>query len=139
MLCKIVRKGARGFATVVFMTADSLGLVDIESIRETGMQAICGTSCCVAKAINPSAERMKKLKADVKETDDTVIVTIEVPGVEKEDWISRRPMIRFPSRLKRPWRRKVSASRNTICLAAISNCIAASREKKARPLTITAY
>lgn len=85
MLCKIVRKGAKEFATVMFMMADGLGMIDIESIRETGMQAICGTSCCAAKIMHPPAERMKKLKSDVKETDDMVIVTIEVPGVEKED------------------------------------------------------
>jgi HSP20 family molecular chaperone IbpA len=85
MICKLVRKGAKELATVVFMMADGLGMIDIESIRETGIQAICGTSCCVAKTMHPSAERMKKLKADVKETEDTVIVTIEVPGIEKED------------------------------------------------------
>jgi HSP20 family molecular chaperone IbpA len=85
MICKLVRKGAKELATVVFMMADGLGMIDIESIRETGMQAICGTSCCAAKTMHPTVERMKKLKADVKETEDTVIVTIEVPGVEKED------------------------------------------------------
>jgi HSP20 family molecular chaperone IbpA len=84
MMCKIVRKGAKKLATVMFIMADGLGLVDTESINETGMGAICST-CGWAKTMPASSERMKKLKAEVREKDDAVVITVEVPGVEKED------------------------------------------------------
>lgn len=85
MMQKKVWKGIKGITTMMYMLADNIGLIDIDSIYSDKMKAICGTGNLSA-GITPSATRdVKKLQADVRETDEEIILNIELPGVEKKD------------------------------------------------------
>jgi HSP20 family protein len=69
--------GIRGLTTKIYMVADDIGLIDIESIYSG--------KCWIKEAIPVAMGKVRKPPADVKETDDAIIVTLEIPGVKKED------------------------------------------------------
>lgn len=85
MMKKMIRKSIRGFATTMYILADSIGLIDIESIYSDRLKEICGTSDLPAKAVPSAQKNVKKLPADIREIEQAVIVTVELPGVEKND------------------------------------------------------
>jgi HSP20 family protein len=85
MLQKKVLKGIKGLTTTMYMLADDIGLIDIESIYSDKMKNICGASGWPAEVAPSAAKNVKKLLADIRETDETIIVTMELPGVEKKD------------------------------------------------------
>lgn len=85
MLQKKVLKGIKGFTTTMYTLADDIGLIDIESIYSDKMKNICGAGDWPAGAVPSAAKNVKKLSADIQETDEAIIVTIELPGVEKKD------------------------------------------------------
>ena len=58
---------ARNLSARMYLLADDLGLIDIESL-------------CSGEAGN-----VRRPQVDIGETDESVIVTLELPGVEKED------------------------------------------------------
>lgn len=85
MMKKMVWKGIRGFATTMYILADNVGLIDIESIYSDRMKEICGTSDLPTKTALSAPKNVKKLPADIKETEEAIIVAVELPGVEKND------------------------------------------------------
>jgi HSP20 family protein len=85
MLRKMIWKDIKGFTTTMYMLADNIGLIDTESIYSDKIKNICGAGDWPAGAVPSMARNVKKLQAEVKDTDETIIVTIELPGVEKKD------------------------------------------------------
>jgi HSP20 family molecular chaperone IbpA len=84
MLQKVL-KGIKELTTTMYMLADDIGLIDIESIYSDKMKNICGASGWPAEVAPSSAKNVKKLPADIRETGEAIIVTLELPGVEKKD------------------------------------------------------
>lgn len=83
MMKKMIRKSIRRFATTMYILADNVGLIDIESIYSGRMKEICGTSDLPTKTAISAPKNVKKLPADIKEMEEAVIITVELPGVEK--------------------------------------------------------
>jgi HSP20 family molecular chaperone IbpA len=85
MLRKMIWKDLKEFTTMMYMLADNIGLIDIESTYSDKIKNICGAGDWPARAVPSAAKSVKKLSADIQETDEAIIVTIELPGVEKKD------------------------------------------------------
>lgn len=66
-MCKILCKSAKNLSTRMYLLANDLGLIDMESLQSNEMGNV------------------RRPPADIKETDEAMIVTLELPGVEKED------------------------------------------------------
>lgn len=64
---KILCKSAKNLSTRMYLLANDLGLIDMESLQSNEM------------------ENVRRPPADIMETDEAMIVTLELPGVEKED------------------------------------------------------
>ncbi|NPV63722.1 MAG: Hsp20/alpha crystallin family protein [Methanotrichaceae archaeon] len=81
MICE----GLKGITTSMYMVADDLGLIDTESMYAREMRHIQEKMGKLTEAMPLPSASVRRPLADVMETDDEVIVTLEVPGVEKED------------------------------------------------------
>jgi HSP20 family protein len=66
-MLRILFRSARNLTTRMYMLADDLGLIDVESLCSNEMGNV------------------RRPSVDINETDESVIVTLELPGVEKED------------------------------------------------------
>ena len=80
MLCK----SARNLSTRMYILADDLGLIDIESIYSKEMNRFCGKMCCIRDLVPMPMGNVRKPPVDIVETDEAIIVTLELPGVDKE-------------------------------------------------------
>jgi len=80
----ILCKGIRSLSTGMYMLADDLGLIDVESIYSNKMRGLCGKMSCIADSVPLAMGNVRKPLADIVETDEEIIVTLEMPGVEKE-------------------------------------------------------
>ncbi len=64
---RILCKSAKNLSTRMYLLANDLGLIDMESLQSNEMGNV------------------RRPPADIRETDEAMIVTLELPGVEKED------------------------------------------------------
>ena len=83
MFCKIIRNGTKNVAELMCTMASGVGLIDKQAIHSHEMKCIFGQH--VPPMIWGFKNIPKRLKADVIEKEDSVVVTLEVPGIEKED------------------------------------------------------
>jgi HSP20 family protein len=81
MLCK----SARNLSTRMYMLADDLGLIDAESIYSNEMKRVCRKMGCIADSGTLGLGNVRRPPVDIVETDEAIIATLELPGVEKED------------------------------------------------------
>ena len=64
---------------------DDLGLVDTESIYMHQMKEVHKRMGAIAESVPYVSGTVKRPSTDVKETDEAIIVTMEVPGAGKDD------------------------------------------------------
>lgn len=81
MMCE----GIKGITTSMYMIADDLGLIDTESMYANEMKRLQEKMSKITDVMPLSYGSSRKPLADVVETDEEVVVTLEVPGVDKED------------------------------------------------------
>ncbi len=81
MLCKSMRN----LSTRMYMLADDLGLIDAESIYSNEMKKVCRKMSCITDSDTLASGTVRRPPVDVNETDEDIIVTLELPGVEKEN------------------------------------------------------
>jgi len=79
MICE----GLKGVTTSMYMVADDLGLIDTESMYAREMRRIQEKMGKITEAVPLPSGSVRRPLADVVETDDEIIVTMELPGVEK--------------------------------------------------------
>jgi HSP20 family protein len=77
-------QGIRSLSTGMYMLADDLGLIDVESIYSNKMKGLCGKMSCIADSVPMAMGNVRKPLTDIVETDEEIILTLEMPGVEKE-------------------------------------------------------
>ena len=85
MIPKMICQGLNDLVTKAYLVADDLGLIDIESSYSDEMRYICKKVGQITEAIPLLAGNVKKPLTDVVKTDEAIIATLELPGVEKED------------------------------------------------------
>ena len=73
------------FYDYMYLIMDDLGLVDIESVYNHQMKEIRKRVGAIAESVPYVSETVKRPSIDVKETDEAIIVTMELPGVGKDD------------------------------------------------------
>lgn len=66
-MLRMIFRSARNLTTKMYVLADDLGLIDVESLCSNEMGSV------------------RRPPVDINETDGSVIVTLELPGVEKGD------------------------------------------------------
>lgn len=81
MICKSVK----GVTTSMYMLADEMGLIDTESMYAHEMRRLQEKMGKITEAMPLTYGGVKKPLTDVVETDEELVVTIEMPGVNKED------------------------------------------------------
>jgi len=81
----MVCEGVKGLTTSMYMLADDMGLIDTQSMYAHEMRRLQEKMGRITESMPLSYGNIKKPAADVVETDDEVIITMEVPGVGKED------------------------------------------------------
>jgi HSP20 family protein len=81
----MVCEGVKGLTTSMYMLAEDMGLIDTESMYANEMRRLQDKMGRITEAMPMPYGNIKKPAADVVETDDEVIITMEVPGVSKED------------------------------------------------------
>ncbi len=67
------------------MMADDMGLIDSESLYSNEMKQMYKRLGRIKESIPFSSGNIRKPLTDIKETNDTIIVTLEIPGIEKDD------------------------------------------------------
>lgn len=82
---KMICEGIKGLATSMYMLADDMGLIDTESMYAHEMRRFQEKMGKITEAMPLVPTSIKKPPSDVVETDEEIIVTMEVPGVGKED------------------------------------------------------
>jgi HSP20 family protein len=81
MICNSIKN----IANKMYLVMDDLGLVDIESIYKNQMREVHKKMGTIAESVPFVAGTVKRPSTDVIETDEAIIVTMEVPGVNKGD------------------------------------------------------
>ena len=64
---------------------DDLGLADIEYLYASQMREVQKKMGSIAESVPFVSGTVKRPSTDVIETDETIVVTMEVPGVNKDD------------------------------------------------------
>ena len=85
MIPKVICQGLNDLATKMYLVADDLGLIDIESSYSDEMRYVCKKMGQITEAIPLLAGNVRKPLTDVVKMDEAIIVTLELPGMEKED------------------------------------------------------
>src|SRR5512136_468045 len=80
MICNSMKN----IANKMYIMMDDLGLVDIESVYMNQMREVHKRMGAIAESV-PHVGTVKRPSTDVRETDEAIIVTMEVPGVGKDD------------------------------------------------------
>jgi len=75
----------KDMANKMYLMMDDLGLVDIESIYMNQMREVHKKMGAIAESVPYVSGTVKRPPTDVIETDEAIIVTMEVPGVGKDD------------------------------------------------------
>ena len=81
MICNSMKN----ISNKIYLIMDNLGLVDIESIYMHQMREVHKRMGAIAESVPYVSGTVKRPSTDVKETDEAIIVTMEVPGVGKDD------------------------------------------------------
>ncbi len=81
MICNLMKNTANKIYSIM----DDLGLVDIESIYMNQMREVHKKMGTIAESVPYVSGTVKRPSTDVKETDEAIIVMVEVPGVVKDD------------------------------------------------------
>lgn len=82
---KTICEGIKGLTTSIYMLADDMGLIDTESMYAHEMRRWQEKMGKITEAMPLAYGSVKKPSSDVVETDDEIIITMEMPGVSKED------------------------------------------------------
>lgn len=85
MMPKVICQGLNDLVTKMYLVADDLSLIDIESSYSDEMRYVCNKMGQITEAIPLLARNVRKPLTDVLKTDEAIIVTVELPGMEKED------------------------------------------------------
>jgi len=85
MIPKVICQGLNDLATKMYLVADDLGLIDIESSYSDEMRYVRKKMGQITEAIPLLAGNVRKPLTDVVKMDEAIIVTLELPGMEKED------------------------------------------------------
>ncbi|MCJ7444478.1 MAG: Hsp20/alpha crystallin family protein [Methanotrichaceae archaeon] len=75
----------KGIANKMYLIMDDLGLADIEALYMNQMRGIQKKMGTIAESVPYVSGTVKRPSTDVTETDEAIIVTMEVPGVNKDD------------------------------------------------------
>ncbi len=84
MFRRMVCRGAKDITGMMCMMASGVGLIDKQAVHSHEMKCIFGQHY-VPSMLWGLKNIPKRLKADVIEKEDSIVVALEVPGVEKED------------------------------------------------------
>jgi len=69
----------------MYLIMDDLGLINIEYLYASQIREVQKKMGTIAESVPFVSGTVKRPAADVKETDEAIIVTMEVPGVNKDD------------------------------------------------------
>ena len=75
----------KGITNKMYLIMDDLGLVNIEYLYASQIREVQKKMGTIAESVPFVSGTVKRPAADVKETDEAIIVTMEVPGVNKDD------------------------------------------------------
>ncbi len=75
----------KNISNKIYLIMDDLGLVDIESIYMHQMKEVHKRMGTIAESLPYVSGTVKRPSTDIKETDEALVVTMEVPGVSKDD------------------------------------------------------
>ncbi len=81
MLCNLMKD----LTNKVYLLMDDLGFIDIESMYTNQMRQVHKKVGAIAESVPYTSGNVKRPATDVKETDDAVIIIVEIPGVDKEE------------------------------------------------------
>ncbi|MDD1752195.1 MAG: Hsp20/alpha crystallin family protein [Methanotrichaceae archaeon] len=81
MICNSIKN----IANKMYLIMDDLGLVDIESIYMNQMREVHKRMGAIAESVPYVSGAVKRPSTDVKETDEAIMVMMEVPGASKDD------------------------------------------------------
>jgi len=74
----------KNLANKMYLIMDDLGLIDIESIYMNQMREVHKRMGSIAESMPYFSGTVKRPATDVKETDEAIIITMEIPGVGKD-------------------------------------------------------
>jgi HSP20 family protein len=81
----VICNSMKNIANKMYLIMDDLGLVDIEAVYMNQMREVHKKMGAIGESVPYVSGTVKKPSTDVKETDEAIIVTMEVPGVGKDD------------------------------------------------------
>lgn len=81
MMCNFVKD----MTNRTYLMLDDLGLIDIESMYTSQMRRVQKKMGAIAESVPYPTGTVKRPATDVVETDDAIVITVEIPGVSKED------------------------------------------------------
>jgi HSP20 family protein len=75
----------KGIANKMYLVMDDLGLVNIEYLYASQMREVQKKMGSIVESVPFVSGTVKRPSTDVMETDEAIIVTMDVPGVDKGD------------------------------------------------------
>jgi HSP20 family protein len=81
MICNSIKN----ISNKMYLVMDDLGLVDVEYLYASQMREVQKKMGTIAESVPFMSGTVKRPSTDVIETDEAIIVTMEVPGVNKDD------------------------------------------------------
>ncbi len=81
----MIFEGIKGITTSMYMLADDLGLIDTESMYAHEIRRLQEKMGKITEAMPITCGGVKKPATDVVETDEAIIINMEMPGIGKED------------------------------------------------------
>jgi len=75
----------KGIVNKIYLVMDDLGLADIEYLYVSQMREVQKKMGTIAESVPFVSGTVKRPSTDVIETDEAIVVTMEVPGVNKDD------------------------------------------------------
>jgi HSP20 family protein len=82
---RMICEGIKGITTSMYMMADDFGLIDTECMYANEMKHLQEKMGKLTDVMPLPYGSTRRPLADVVETDEEVVVTVEVPGVDKDD------------------------------------------------------
>lgn len=81
----MIFEGIKGLTTSMYMLADEMGLIDTESLCAHEMRRLQEKMGKITEAMPLTYGGVKRPSTDIMETDEDIVITMEMPGVGKED------------------------------------------------------